>query len=216
MLNITFYCSPCCTENADVANNCSRNRKRPIIQRVISHVKQNNWSKTDKETALFYKIRNELSIKQGLLLKLNRIVIPSTLQKLILKTIHPPHQGIVKTKALLREKVWWANISSDIEKLVASCHACKVTDKRTPPPEPLEMTETLKGTWQLVATDLKGPIITGEHILTVIDYKSRYPVVEILETITSADIVHSFRKMFATHGYPETITVDNGTQFKRK
>jgi len=78
----------------------------PIIQRVIDYVKQNNWRKTDKETLPYYKIRNELSVKQGLLLKLNCIVIPHTLQKRILDTVHPPHQGVVKTKALLREKVW--------------------------------------------------------------------------------------------------------------
>jgi len=75
------------------------------------------------------------------------------------------------------------------------------------------MTESPKRTWQLVAADLQGPISTGEHILAVIDYKSRYPVIKILDTITSADIVHSFRKIFAAYGYPEIITVDNGTQF---
>ena len=181
----------------------------PVLCKVIENVKRNNWLKSDNETRPYYNVRNELSVKQGLLLKQNCIVIPTKLKSVILQKIHPPHQGIVKTKALVREKVWWPTVNKDIETRVS----CQVTDNRTAPPEPIHMTETPLKPWMLLATDLKGPVITGEHILVVIDYMSRYPVVEVLDTITSQDMIRSFRKIFAAYGYPETITVDNGKQF---
>ena len=37
--------------------------------------------------------------------------------------------GIVKTKGLLREKVWWAGIDQDLEHLIKSCHSCQVTSQ---------------------------------------------------------------------------------------
>ena len=33
------------------------------------------------------------------------------------------HQGIKKTKALLREKVWWPTMDHDVEDKIRHCHA---------------------------------------------------------------------------------------------
>ena len=40
----------------------------------------------------------------------------------------------VKTKQLLREKVWWPNIDKDVFDLIKTCHACQVTS--IPPRKP--------------------------------------------------------------------------------
>lgn len=59
----------------------------------------------------FYKLRNELCIRKHeemeILLRGSRLVIPSSLQRKIVNIAHEGHQGIVKTKQLLREKIWF-------------------------------------------------------------------------------------------------------------
>ena len=86
----------------------------------------------------------------------------------------------------------------------------------TPPQnkcEPHLMSEIPKQPWEILAIDLKGPFPTGEHILVVIDYYSRYPVTAILTEITLERVIHALQNIFALFGYPNTITSDNGKQF---
>lgn len=64
------------------------------------------------------------SFKSGVILKDNRIVIPKSLQQRILDLAHETHQGIVKTKLMLREKVWWPGIDLGIKELIKNCIPC--------------------------------------------------------------------------------------------
>ena len=68
-------------------------------------------------TAIF-KICNQLSVKNHLLLRWSCIVITLTLQQRILNIPHSSHQGETKVKSILRETVWWAGMPSAVEKLV--------------------------------------------------------------------------------------------------
>ena len=79
--------------------------------------------------------------------------------------------------------------------------------------EPLKMTEIPKTAWETLAIDLKGLFPTGEHILVVIDYRSRYPAIAILKSITSQTVIKALTKIFSNFGYPDQITSDNGKQF---
>ena len=58
----------------------------------------------------YFRFRNEMSVVDGVLMRGMRIVIPSKLRKQTLELAHEGHQGIVKTKLRLREKVWWPGI----------------------------------------------------------------------------------------------------------
>ena len=80
-----------------------------------------------KEIKPYFHCRSELSVKGNIVLKDKRIVVPKNLCQWTLAIGHEHHQGIVKTKALLREKVWWPGIDRQIESLIKSCHACQVT-----------------------------------------------------------------------------------------
>ena len=59
------------------------------------------------------KVFNELSVVDGLILKGSRLFIPTKLRKRILIASHDGHQGIVKTKQLLRSKVWYPGMDKD-------------------------------------------------------------------------------------------------------
>ena len=54
---------------------------------------------------------------------------------------------------------------------------------------------------------------SGDHLLVVVDYYSRYMEVEVLKSTTADKVIASLRKIFRTHGLPVSITTDNGPQF---
>ena len=62
-------------------------------------------------------------MKDPVLLKSNQFAIPKVLRKRILDIAHQHHFGIVKTKWLMREKVWWQGMDQDVEHLIKSCHS---------------------------------------------------------------------------------------------
>ena len=64
------------------------------------------------ELKIFKRIQDELTVNDtnDLVLKGSRIVIPSELHQRALALAYEGHQGIVKTKQLLREKIWFPRI----------------------------------------------------------------------------------------------------------
>ena len=58
-----------------------------------------------------------------------------------------------------------------------------------------------------------GPMPTGELILVVIDYYSRYYEIVILRPTTSEKIVEAMTQFFITHGLPLVIRMDNSANF---
>ena len=119
---------------------------------------------------------------------------------------------MTKTKALLREKVWWPGMSSYVETLIKPCYACQVINTKHAKCQPLQMSEILKRPRETLAMDLKGPFPTSQHLLVIIDYSSRYLVAALLDTITSAEIIRKLKDIFAIFGYPTRVTADNGQQ----
>ena len=68
---------------------------------------------------------------------MNRIFIPLTLRSRPVELAHLGHQGIVKTKQLIRDKVWFPGIDKLTEDKVKNCLSCQAATAKSPPPEPL-------------------------------------------------------------------------------
>ncbi|XP_056647341.1 uncharacterized protein K02A2.6-like [Diorhabda sublineata] len=63
----------------------------------------------------YLNYKNNFSVVDGCLMLGHKVVIPCNLKGNILKQLHSPHFGIVKTKSLARSYVWWPQISYDNE-----------------------------------------------------------------------------------------------------
>lgn len=76
---------------------------------------------------LFNQFNDELTVNSdaSVILRGNRIVVPASLQKKALALAHEGHQGIVKTKKLLREKVWFPKIEEMAKQMIDDCIACQ-------------------------------------------------------------------------------------------
>ena len=72
----------------------------------------------------YWKVKEDFCIVDNLILKGDRIVIPSSRRELVLKAIHEGHLGIEKCKARARICVYWPNLDDDIERVVRQCSVC--------------------------------------------------------------------------------------------
>ena len=70
----------------------------------------------------YWNFRNELSEAEGIILKGEKIVIPTSLRKDMLTRIHRGHLGIVKCTQRVREAIYWPG---DIEEMVGKCEICQ-------------------------------------------------------------------------------------------
>ena len=139
----------------------------------------------------------------------NRIVIPKSLQQRVLNLAHESHQGIVHTKALLREKVWFPGIDCQIETLVHNCLACQATLPKARPFEPLQTGQMPNHPWTHLAADFYGPV-SNTYLLVVVDEHSRYPFVEFCASTSADAVIPILDKLFAMLGTPQVLKTDNG------
>ena len=169
----------------------------------------------DKSEVLMFKhVKDELTVsdESDVILRNSRVVIPSVLREKAISIAHEGHQGLVKTKQLLREKVWFPGIDQLTKRKIKTCLACQAnsTDSH---PEPLQMSALPPAPWHTVHTDFCGPFPTGEYLLVVIDAYSRFPEVDTVRSTSAAAIIPKLDRIFATHGIPVILRSDNGPPF---
>lgn len=157
----------------------------------------------------YWPERATLTVKDGLLLRGTRLVIPSALRNDVLVKLHEGHLGIVKCKARARESVWWPGLSQQVNDMVLRCRIC--IQERQNHKEPLKPTECPRRPWQKIGSDLFT--LEGKTYLLVVDYFSRFIEIAALYNTRSTDVINHLKSMFARHGIPETLMSDNGPQF---
>ncbi|KAK7933589.1 hypothetical protein WMY93_004485 [Mugilogobius chulae] len=193
--------------------------KDPVLQEAINHVTNNTWHQIETsrnaETLKHFKhVRNELTASPAsdILLRDTRIVIPTALHEKAIRLAHEGHQGIVKTKALLRTKVWFPDIDRKAEAAVRNCLACQANTPVTQN-EPLKMSPLPEAPWHSVSPDFYGPLPSGEYLLVITDDYSRYPVVEIVRSTSAVTVIPVMDKVFSMFGIPRVVKTDNGPPF---
>ncbi len=130
------------------------------------------------------------------MLRGTRLVIPRELRKRIVAIAHEGHVGARATKLRLRTKVWWPGIDKDVAKYVQACHGCQYVG-RPEEPESTIPSELPPGKWQDLTIDLLGPMPTGEFLLVVVDYYTRFYEVEITTSATAKKMIILLEKIFA-------------------
>ena len=191
------------------------------LQEVASRVHSGWWHdpypKGVDPTALssLRNVRDELAVlpDNDLILRGHRIVMPAALQAHIITIVHEGHLGMVKTKQLLREKVWFPGIDKQVEHLVKSCLPCQAVTKNPEPKPELLMPELPDGPWRNLCADFWGPTPDGKYVLVIVDEYSRYPVVDIINSTAGSTVMPVFDKYFSMIGIPEVLKTDNGPPF---
>jgi len=187
------------------------------LQHVIKCLDSGIWTDDIQvNSSIFSGLKNvkgELAYvpKYKILLRGRRIVVPEELQQRCVNLAHESHLGIVKTKALLREKVWFSGIDKLVDSTVRQCLSCQSV-VHMPVREPLKMSPLPQAPWEEVSADF-AHLSNGEYLLVVSDDYSRFPIVEVINSTSAATVIPKLDKIFSEYGTPAVLRTDNGPPF---
>nr|XP_039271033.1 uncharacterized protein K02A2.6-like [Styela clava] len=171
---------------------------------------QKGWpvkrAQVSQDVVEYWNYRDEITVCENLLLKGERIIIPTKLRSNILKRVHIAHFGIEKSKSRARDSVFWPNIKADIVDYISKCKTC-LKHRRSNQKEPLISHEIPNIPWSTVASDIF--YYKGKDYLLVVDYFSKYPEIARLQNKTSYSVISAMKEIIARHGIPEKIVADN-------
>ncbi|KAF0308745.1 uncharacterized protein FJT64_020061 [Amphibalanus amphitrite] len=174
------------------------------------------------ETRDYFAVRHELQVRQdGVVLRgPDRAVVPAALRSKYLQLAHRAHDGVVRTKQLLRDLAWWPGMSKDAAALVADCPSCHAKDAvltQQARPAPLQPVELPDRPWSKLGLDIMGPIPgappSAKYAITMTDYHSKWPEVALTSSIETDDVIQFLSQAWSREGLCDELVTDNGPQF---
>ncbi|XP_024085140.1 uncharacterized protein K02A2.6-like [Cimex lectularius] len=155
----------------------------------------------------------ECSIHNGAIFRGPRVIIPKSLQSVVLQELHATHLGVVKMKGLARRYCYWRGLDHDIESLVRGCQECQNV-RANAKKVTLHKWDVPERNWQRLHMDYAGPYL-NQHIFILVDAKSKWIEAKILkEAPTSAGTINILKELFIRYGVPVVLVSDNATIFK--
>ncbi|XP_065199099.1 uncharacterized protein K02A2.6-like [Sycon ciliatum] len=179
----------------------------PVLQYL-----QFGWpAEISEATRPYYKIRHELTIESGCVVRGGRTVIPVVFRRLLLNEMHSVHIGIVRMKAVARSFVWWPGLDRDIELLVSSCSHCQALAK-APSKDASHPWVYPTEAFERVHVDFAE--FNNQQYLVIVDAYSKWiDAYKLGSTATTQQTIDSLVTFIATFGIPKTLVSDNGPQF---
>lgn len=89
----------------------------------------------------------------NVLLRNGRLVLPKSLRDRAVTIAHEGHQGISRTKALLRWKMWFPGLNDFVENALKFCLACQSVIDKPSRIEPFKMSDMPSVPWENLSAD---------------------------------------------------------------
>ena len=183
--------------------------------RALAKQIKNGWpdhrDDVDHSIRPYFNFSHDLSLNNGMILKCNRIVVPASMQKDMVKVLHTGHPGISKIKSRARSSVYWPGIDSQLEDLVNACSLCQ-EERHKQPKEPLLPHDIPSRPWEKVGTDLFH--LFNKSYVLVVDYNSKYFDLSQLPDAESRTVTEHTKAIFSRYGIPKEIISDNSPEFR--
>ena len=179
---------------------------------VIRAVKQ--LKKKGKVTKGFYRNHSNLGIKEGLLMKGNRIVVPTQQTEALIIDYHGQnHPGVESTTAIIRSRFWWRSMAKQIKQLVDNCRTCVQTKVRKTPKAEMQVMENPKPR-EAIAIDLGSLPNTPRGnvcFLVIVDLGTKMVSILPLPNQEAAVIKLALWKGYiGIYGVPKVLVSDQG------
>ncbi|KAK9701510.1 Integrase core domain [Popillia japonica] len=153
-----------------------------------------------------------------------KIVVPTPNRAEILKMDHDDqtegHLGVSKTLSRVLELYYWPTMRKDIFKYVRKCSICASCKTSNLPNAGLMGSyKNINFPFQLISAGLLGLYPRSkngnQYLLVVVDWFTKYCVVQPLAKATSKAIVKFIEnQVFLIYGVPQIFVCDNGPQFR--
>ena len=184
----------------------------PILQTLPTYT-THEWPEKHvilKDLLPYYTHRSDITFCEGILLKNERIIVPTTLRAEMKSLIHQGHLGIENCKKRARQSLFWPLMNSEIEDMIKRCPTC-LTFRNRQPSEPIINHPIPNQAWEKIAAD---PFrLHGHYYLLMVDYHSKFIVIETLKNLQSSTVINKCKKTFSQFGTPKELVTDNGPEF---
>ena len=158
----------------------------------------------------YWCFRDELTILDGLIMKGNRVIVPSAQRAETLARLHDGHQGLTATLQRARRTVYWPNMQDDISALLQRCNECQIHAKKKP--RAPERQVSASRPMEIIGVDLME--FRGKIALVSVDYHTGFLTIDFMQAGTSDEVIQVLNNNFRKFGLAERIISDNGPCFK--
>ena len=127
------------------------------------------------------------------------------------------HEGEYKTYHRLKPNYYWKGMNKDIHLYLKCCPKCQMykIQKQNQNTESIPTKPGLPFT--KVGLNLIGPLPKtkrgNRYIIVLVDYFTKWVEAEPLKITDSNNVIRFLKNVFARHGIPEILVIDNGPQF---
>ena len=138
----------------------------------------------------------------------------------ILKDAHQQvgHLGIAKTFEMIQRGFYWPGFYKDVETFCKSCEICTRNKVVPRPRSPMKPIDIVPVQFYMIGVDLIGPLkLTrqgNKYILSIIDYYTKYAEAVALPNQEAETVVRALEQVFARHGMPSVLLMDQGRNFE--
>ena len=183
-------------------------------------IKDNNLEQIPQN---YKNVARKMTHRWGIIIVVDRIVIPDSLRYAALNALPFGHPGI--NKMCNDAAIFWRpNMREDIEKISKTCSACLnagknlkfqfQTTKKT-------KIETPKTPGEKFQTDFTGnlhnkKLLSHQFILVAVDKNSPWPVAKICKNTNHETLISFLNEYINVHGVPKRIKSDKGGAFTSK
>ena len=179
-----------------------------IVQAIVDNISARDLPPSHPGR-LYRSMWHLLGTEDNLVTYGDRILIPTSLKKKLLQTLHATHLGMKKMFSMAQQLYFWRGMKTDIQQLVDACSEC--TKHGNFLPKETLRPQFAKGPMQKNAVDLAE--YAKKSYLIHADRYSGYLWVYPLKGQTSSEVQANLWKTFYQFGMPEELQSDNAGQF---
>ena len=128
----------------------------------------------------------------------------------MLAIIHESHLGINKCKSCARDSLFRIGMASDVEQTVRNCTVC-AQNQRANVKEPLIPGIIPDRPWSHVSADIME--LNNRHYLVIVDRYTKWVELNLLENMTSKNVIKHLKSQFSRFGIPDEFYSDNQSTF---
>lgn len=135
-----------------------------------------------------------------------RVVIPPSLQSTVLETLHQGHPGVVRSKLLPREFVWWPSLAEDISSMASNCSVRALVNFK---PDKVFIPWP-KSTYPFERVHIDFYEKRSLSYFILCDSYSKWLHVSYMPNTRAQTVISELMSIFAQFGLPNCLVSDNG------
>ena len=154
---------------------CKDATRKDLTLQKLKNTVISGWperkSQVDPELREYWNIKGEISVWDDLLLRQDRLIVPSSLREEMLSQIHSSHLGIEKCKRRARDLLYWLGMNQQIADMVSKCNTCNMY-RNSQAKEPPKSHELPERPWQKIVVDLFE--LDKQEYVVIVDHYSKF------------------------------------------